>query len=69
LDAGASDVKLEAIEVAGSGTLVYEVGEFSAMMPQPTGGTAPGSGKYLVVYERQMDGTLRLAADMFSPNA
>jgi uncharacterized protein (TIGR02246 family) len=68
-DAGASDAKLTSIKISGSGDLAYEVGEYSAMMPQPSGGTAPGSGKYLVVFERQQDGHLKMAADMFSPNA
>jgi uncharacterized protein (TIGR02246 family) len=68
-DAGASDAKLKSIQISGSGDLAYEVGEFSAMMPQPSGGTAPGTGKYLVVFERQQDGTLKMVADMFSPNA
>jgi uncharacterized protein (TIGR02246 family) len=68
-DAGASDAKLKSTRISSSGELAYEIGEYSAMMPQPSGGTAPGSGKYLVVFERQQDGTLRMAADMFSPNA
>jgi ketosteroid isomerase-like protein len=38
-------------------------------MPQPSGGTAPGTGRYLVVWERQTDGTLKIAADMFGPDA
>ena len=68
-DAGASDAKLKSIKISSSGDLAYEVGEYSAMMPQPSGGTALGSGKYLVVFERQQDGHLKMAADMFSPNA
>jgi uncharacterized protein (TIGR02246 family) len=68
-DAGASDAKLKSVRISGSGDLAYEVGEYSAMMPQPSGGTAPGTGKYLVVFERQPDGQLKMAADMFSPNA
>jgi uncharacterized protein (TIGR02246 family) len=68
-DAGASDAKLTSIQISGSGDLAYEIGEYSAMMPQPSGGTAPGTGKYLVVFERQQDGTLKMKADMFSPNA
>jgi len=68
-DAGASDATLKSIHISGSGDLAYEIGEYSAMMPQPSGGTAPGTGKYLVVFERQPDGKLRMAADMFSPNA
>ena len=68
-DAGASDAKLKSVEIAGSGAFVYEIGEYSAMMPQPTGGTARGTGKYLVVWERQSDGKLKMVADMFSSNA
>jgi uncharacterized protein (TIGR02246 family) len=69
LNAGASDVKLQSTEIAGSGTVFYEIGEFSAMMPQPTGGTAPGTGKYIVVYGAQVDGTLKIVADIFNSNA
>ena len=68
-DAGASDAKLKSVEIAGSGAFVCEIGEYSAMMPQPTGGTARGTGKYLVVWERQSDGKLKMVADMFSSNA
>jgi uncharacterized protein (TIGR02246 family) len=68
-DAGASDARLKSVQISGSGDLAYEVGEYSAMMPQPSGGTAPGTGKYLVVFERQQDGQLKMVADMFSPNA
>jgi uncharacterized protein (TIGR02246 family) len=68
-DAGASDASLKSVQISGSGDLAYEVGEFSAMMPQPSGGTAPGTGKYLVVFERQQDGQFKMVADMFSPNA
>ena len=66
LDAGASDAKLQSIQIVGSGDLAYEVGQYSAMMPQPSGGTAPGTGQYLVVFERQSDGKLQMVADMFS---
>jgi uncharacterized protein (TIGR02246 family) len=69
LDAGASDARLKSVQIVGSGDLAYEVGEFSAMMPQPSGGTAPGTGKYLVVFGRQPDGKLKMVADMFSSNA
>lgn len=68
-DAGASDARLTSVQIVSSGDLAYEIGEYSAMMPQPSGGTAPGTGKYLVVFERQPDGRLRMAADMFSANA
>lgn len=68
-DAGASDARLKSVEIRGAEPFVYEIGEYSAMMPQPTGGTAAGNGKYLVVWERQSDGTLKMVADMFSSNA
>jgi uncharacterized protein (TIGR02246 family) len=68
-DAGASDLRLKSVQIVSSGDLAYEIGEYSAMMPQPSGGTEPGTGKYLVVCERQPDGTLQMAADMFSANA
>ena len=67
--AGASDARLRSVEIRGAEPFVYEIGEFTAMMPQPSGGTAPGSGKYLVVWERQSDGALKMVADMFSSNA
>jgi uncharacterized protein (TIGR02246 family) len=68
-DLGASDARINPVEIRGSDPFVYEIGEYSAMMPQPTGGTAPGNGKYLVVWERQSDGSLKMVADMFSPNS
>jgi uncharacterized protein (TIGR02246 family) len=69
LDAGASDAKLTPTAIRGSEPCFYEIGHYSAMMPQPTGGTARGTGRYLVVWERQSDGTLKIAADMFGPDA
>lgn len=69
IDAGASDARLTPTAIRGSEPCFYEIGHYSAMMPQPTGGTARGTGRYLVVWERQSDGTLKIAADMFGPDA
>ena len=69
LDAGASDARLTPTAIRGSEPCFYEIGQYSAMMPQPTGGTARGTGRYLVVWERQSDGALKIAADMFGPDA
>ena len=69
IDAGASDAKLTPTTIRGSEPTFYEIGEYSAIVPQPTGGTARGTGRYLVVWERQTDGTLKIAADMFGPDA
>ena len=69
LDAGASDARITQNAIRGAEPFFYDIGQYSAMMPQPTGGTAPGTGRYLVVWERQSDGTLKIAADMFGPDA
>ena len=69
LDAGASDAKITPNTIRGSEPIFYEIGQYSAMMPQPAGGTARGTGRYLVVWERQSDGMLKIAADMFGPDA
>jgi len=68
-DAGAADAKITTNTVRGSEPVFYEIGQYSAMMPQPSGGTAPGTGRYLVVWERQSDGVLKIAADMFGQDA
>ena len=69
LDAGAADVALKTASVDASGDLVYEIGAYSFTMPDGTGGRAPMAGKYLVVFKRQPNGTLRSVADMFSGNS
>jgi uncharacterized protein (TIGR02246 family) len=68
LDAGAGDPKIRTVSVESSGELAYEIGTYDAIVPKPGGGTVQSSGKYLVVWKRQADGSVRIAADMFSPN-
>ena len=69
IDAGAADVALKTVSVDSSGDLAYEIGEYGFTMPDGTGGKAQMSGKYLVVFKRQPNGTLRAVADMFSGNS
>ena len=69
LAAGASDAALKAVSVESSGELAYEIGEWTANLPLPTGGIGRQNGKYLVVHKRQPDGRLRMVADMFSANS
>ena len=69
LDAGAADVALKTASVDASGDLVYEIGAYSFSMPDGAGGKVGMSGKYLVVFKRQANGTLRSVADMFSANS
>jgi len=67
--AGASDPKLQVVEVGVSGDTAYEIGLFEANMPVPERGTARMAGKYLVVWKRQADGDIKMVADIFNLNS
>lgn|SRR5262249_7966020 len=69
ISAGGSDAKLRVVQVESSGDMAYEIGAFEAVLPQPQGGTARGSGKYVVIWKRQSDGLVKLAVDIFNANA
>jgi uncharacterized protein (TIGR02246 family) len=69
MDAGAADPKLHTVSVESSGDLAYELGTYEATMPKPEGGAGRATGKYLVVWKRQSDGSIKMVADMFSGNA
>lgn len=59
-----ADVKLDTSHVEESGDLAYGTGSYSF-----TAGGAPQSGKFLVVFRRQADGSYKCVADAFSGNA
>ena len=69
MDAGAGDVKLRVTEVNSFGDTAYEIGSFEANLPNPQGGTVRGQGKYVVIWKRQPDGSIRLHVDIFNMNA
>jgi ketosteroid isomerase-like protein len=63
LKTGASDLSLETGITYSSGDLMYGVGKY--------GFTVSGTrqtGKYLVVFQKQSDGSYRAAADAFNSN-
>ncbi|HYR82488.1 MAG TPA: DUF4440 domain-containing protein [Terriglobia bacterium] len=65
----AADPVVKPAFVEGAGDLVYEIGEYQVTLPKPQGGgTSRQPGKYLVVWKRQSDRSLKMVADMFSPN-
>jgi len=64
LAAGVSDVVLETGNVSSSGDLAYGVGKYGF-----TAGGARQTGKYMVVYQKQSNGSYRAVADAFSSNA
>ena len=68
IESGASDVSLETQTVESSGEMAYEIGSANFSMPDGKGGKNPVSGKYMVVFKRQADGTLRAVADIFNMN-
>jgi uncharacterized protein (TIGR02246 family) len=63
---GTKDVALTTVEVGGSGDTAYEIGKYTLKI-QPAGQEATtGSGKYLVVWKRQADGTWKLHVDIWN---
>jgi uncharacterized protein (TIGR02246 family) len=67
--AGASDAQIRSVEVSSIGDLAYEIGTFQANMPQPQGGTARTQGKYVVIWQRQQDGSIKMLVDIFNTNS
>ena len=65
----ASDPVVRPVFVEGTGDVAYEIGEYQVTLRNPQGGgTSRQHGKYLVVWKRQSDRSLKMVADMFSPN-
>lgn len=69
LDMGARSLDLEPLDVRDTGDLTIEYGRYAL-------GIAPGGsaamtdvGKYLVVHERQADGSTKIVYDIFNSNA
>lgn len=56
---GPATIRFESEEILEDGRLVVDIGRYI---------TPTGSGKYVVVYERQPDGSLKLAVDAASGN-
>jgi ketosteroid isomerase-like protein len=51
---GPTSTRFETIDILEAGSLVVEVGRYT---------TPTGTGKYIVVHERQPDGSLKMAVD------
>lgn len=69
IQAGGSDATLEIVQLESSGDMACEIGSFEANLPVPQGGTARATGKYVVIWKRQADGSARMAVDIFNANA
>jgi ketosteroid isomerase-like protein len=69
LDTGARSLDLEPLEVREADNLTIEYGRYRLGI-EPEGGEAVTDvGKYLVVHERQADGSTKIAYDIFNSNA
>ncbi len=66
LDAGAGDVTLETNQLHVEGGLGYGVGTYTYVIRQPGQEPVRDSGKYVLVYRRQADGSWKVAVDAFS---
>jgi uncharacterized protein (TIGR02246 family) len=69
LDMGASALDLEPLEVREAGDLMIEYGRYTLRI-EPAGHEAMTDfGKYIVVHERQADGSAKILYDIFNSNA
>jgi uncharacterized protein (TIGR02246 family) len=66
IGSGASDAKMKIADVQAFGDTAYEVGSFDVNMPTPEGSKARTQGKYVVIWKRQPDGSIKLHVDIFN---
>jgi uncharacterized protein (TIGR02246 family) len=65
-DAGAQSLDLDTVTLEERGDLVVEVGRYTLGVQPPGGDPVTDVGKYLQVFKRQADGSLRIAYDCFN---
>lgn len=63
---GLKDISLTTVSVGGSGDTAYEIGKYSLTIQPPGQEGMTDSGKYLVVWKKQADGTWMLHADTWN---
>src|SRR5512146_468617 len=66
VDAGVKDVALDPVTIDARGTVAFEVGRYALAIESD--GPAADRGDYLLVHERQDDGSWRWAVEMFNPD-
>ncbi|MCI0693058.1 SgcJ/EcaC family oxidoreductase [candidate division KSB1 bacterium] len=63
---GLKDAALTTVDVGGNGDTAFEIGKYTLKI-QPAGQEGMSdSGKYVVVWKRQVDGTWKLHADIWN---
>ena len=68
LDMGARSLDLEPLEVREADNLTIEYGRYTLGIEPEGGGAVTDVGKYLVIHERQADGSTKIAYDIFNSN-
>ena len=68
LDMGARSLDLEPLEIREAGNLTIEYGRYRLGIQPPGSAAVTDAGKYLVVHERQADGSTKIAYDIFNSN-
>jgi ketosteroid isomerase-like protein len=69
LDAGAESLVLETTSFEEQGDVVIDVGRYTLGLHLPDGDSVSDVGKYLVVFAREADGSLRFKYDAFNSDA
>jgi len=69
LEAGVFDVELVMLDLEQGNRLAYEIGRYALRSRPSDGGPVIDAGKYLLVHQRQRDGSWRRAVEMFNPDA
>lgn len=68
VDAGVAEVELEVLELDRRDGVAYEIGRYAMQLRPSDGGTVIDRGNYVLVHERQPDGSWRRAVEMFTPD-
>ncbi|HEY7279616.1 MAG TPA: DUF4440 domain-containing protein [Trebonia sp.] len=68
LDMGARSLDLEPLEVREADNLTIEYGRYRLGIEPEGSAAVTDVGKYLVVHERQADGSTKIAYDIFNSN-
>jgi ketosteroid isomerase-like protein len=66
MDTGAPSLDLKIVDVHESGDLVIAVGRYVHTIRPPGGESTEDRGKYVDVFRRQPDGSLKFIADIFN---
>jgi ketosteroid isomerase-like protein len=69
IESGISAVALDAFEVTQSDSVAYEIGSYELRLAPPDGEPVVDRGKYLLLHERQTDGSWLRAVEMFNPDS